>query len=264
MTYTIVGTGNIGWFLAKKLTAAGHHCAGVYGRDLEAAKALAASIHTGVFERITEIHDAVADICFLAVTDHIIQRMATQLSFQNTVLVHTAGSVEMSVLSSSAKDYAVLWPVYSILKNNLPNHRNIPCAWEASTDKARRYLLSIAHGITDILFEAKDEQRKWLHLSAVISNNFTNHLMAVCEQICKTNHIPFSSLHPIIEQTFERIKRESPFNIQTGPAIRGDAETINKHVVLLQQEPDWQHIYQSVSTSIENMYRTERKEKDTK
>ncbi len=255
MTYSIIGSGNMAWFLAKRLTSAGHQCRGIYGRNEEEAQALAESINSEFYRKDFHIEDGEADVCFLAVADHAIEQVAKNISFEKTVLVHTSGSVGMSAIAGSAIDHAVLWPVYSILKNSLPSHRDIPFAWEASSAKAQKYLLMMAHGITDILFEAKDEQRRWLHLSAVVSNNFTTHLLTICEQICKTHDVPFSTLQPIIEQTFERIKRESPYNIQTGPARRGDDSTIAKHIELLSAEPHWQQVYSAISASIENTYK---------
>ena len=264
MTYTIIGTGNIAWFLAKRLTAAGHQCVGIYGRNPEAATELAASINLTPFSKLSDIMDGQADICFLSLSDYSIQSVAMQISLSNTVVVHTAGSVDLKAVSAASKDHAVLWPVYSINKNNLPNHRDIPCAWEASSDKAKRYVLSIAHGITDILFEAKTEQRKWLHLTAVLSNNFINHLVAVCEQICIAQDLPFSVLQPIIEQTFEIIKKQPPKEAQTGPARRGDKPTIDKHLALLQSQPDLQLVYKALTASIESMYNLNNKDKAAK
>ncbi len=220
MTFTIIGTGNIAWFLAKRLTTAGHQCIGIYGRDSAATIELAEWIQAKPYNSLSGINDGEVDICFLAVSDHAITNVASKLFFEKTLLVHTAGAVDMDVLSGAAKDYAVLWPVYSILKAALPGHRNIPCAWQASTPKAQRYIISIAHAITDVIFEAKDEQRKWLHLSAVFCNNFINHMMAIGEQACASQQLDLDMLRPIIEQTFERGQKTSPYLLQTGPARR--------------------------------------------
>jgi predicted short-subunit dehydrogenase-like oxidoreductase (DUF2520 family) len=255
MLYSIVGTGNMAWFLANKLTAAGHHCTGVWGRNQDAAEELATDIRIKPYQHLSEIKDGDMDICFLALSDVSIETIAKKLSFQKTVLVHTAGSVPINVLTQAAQDCAVLWPVYSILKNNLPRHRDVPCAWEGTTDKAKRYIQSIAHGLTDVLFEARGDQRKWLHLSAVISNNFINHLMAIGEQICKEQQLPFSVLQPIIKQTFERIADHTPYEMQTGPAKRWDTITIGGQTDLLKHHPDWQAIYKAITQSIENMYK---------
>lgn len=264
MTFNIIGTGNMAWFLAKRLTTAGHQCEKIFGRNLAAAKELAGWIQARSYSGIENILDGDVDVCFLAISDHSIETLAPTLNFQRTVLIHTAGSVAIDVLKNAATDYAVLWPVYSILKNNIPNHRNIPCAWQAATHKAQRYVLSLAHGISDIIFEAKDEQRKWLHLNSVICNNFVNHLFTISEQACKEQHISFNLLHPIIHQTFDRIQRASPYTQQTGPAKRGDETTIANHWALLESHPDWQNIYGAITTSIGNMYRTDDTSNDPK
>ncbi len=251
MTFSIIGTGNIAWFFGNRLAAGRHECTGVYARDLDAAKALAEALLCDKYGRITEIEDGEADICFLAVSDTAITKVAELISLKKTILVHTAGAVDIGTVKDAAKERAVLWPVYSILKANPPDHRNIPCGWEASSEKTRKILLTIGHAITDVLFEAKYEHRKWMQLSAVIGNNFVNHLLAICEQICTENNLPFSTLMPIIEQTFDRIRQSSPQNLQTGPAVRHDDSTIRQQVALLQQHPAWQQVYSSITASIQ-------------
>jgi len=256
MTFSIIGTGNIAWFFGNRLVTGRHHCTGVYARDQAAARELAEALLSDKYGDISAINDEDADICILAVSDVAIREIASKLSFKNTMLIHTAGAVDLDSIKSAAQDRAVLWPVYSILKNNQPAHRDIPCAWEASTPKAERYILSIGHAITDILFEAKYDQRKWLHLAAVMSNNFITHLIAICEQICADNNLPYTALLPIIEQTFARIKSSSAQQVQTGPAIRHDTTTIKEQIALLSDHTHWQKVYEAMTASIQNANNT--------
>ena len=251
MTFSIIGTGNIAWFFGQRLMAGRHHCVGVYGRNIAAAQELAEALIAERHGLVSDIRDEEADVCLIAVSDSAIAGIADQVSLCDTMLIHTAGAVALDSIQKTAKDCAVLWPVYSILKSNMPDHRNIPCAWEASTKKAEAYVQSVGHAISDVLFEAKYEQRKWLHLSAVIGNNFINHLMAIDEQICAENDLPFSILTPIIEQTFERIKHASPKKLQTGPAIRKDGLTIDRQIALLSGHPQWQKVYEAITASIQ-------------
>lgn len=250
MTFSIIGTGNIAWFFGKRLSAGKHRCTGVFGRNKEEVKKLADALLVEKYGSIQDHTDAISDVCFLTVTDHAIADVVAQLKFTRTILVHTAGAVPIDVLEKAAADRGVFWPVYSILKNNPPGHRNIPCCWEVSSDRAKKYLLEMGHAITDQTYEAKYEQRKWLHLSAVIGNNFVNHLLAICEQICGENNIPFQVLQPIIEQTFERMRQQSPKVLQTGPAVRHDQTTIQAQEALLADHPAWQKIYTDISNSI--------------
>jgi predicted short-subunit dehydrogenase-like oxidoreductase (DUF2520 family) len=253
MTFSIIGTGNIAWFFGTRLVAGRHHCTGVYARDTAAAKKLADTLLSDHSGAIDDIQDGHADICLLAVSDIAIGKIAARLSFKQTMVIHTAGAVRIDAIKDMAIDCAVLWPIYSILKTSMPTHRDIPCAWEASTVKAEKYVQSLGHAITDNLFEAKHEQRKWLHLAAVMSNNFINHLMAVCEQICTENDLPFSVLQPIIAQTFERATHAHPAEIQTGPAIRRDSSTIQEQLALLNKHRNWQEIYEAITSSIQQM-----------
>jgi predicted short-subunit dehydrogenase-like oxidoreductase (DUF2520 family) len=251
MKFSIIGTGNIAWFLGKRLVAAGHACAGVFGRDVNKARELASMLSANTIDDLTAVKDGLADVCILAVSDTSIPEIATQLPLSNTTLIHTAGAVPITALPNAAHA-GVLWPVYSISRTHLPDHRNIPCAWEASSAMAEEHILTIGSAVTDNLFHAAYEQRKWLHLSAVISNNFINHLLSVCEQICKDNQLPFSVLQPIIEQTFERIQHTSPSSLQTGPAARNDRSTIDRQLALLAERPEWRDIYEAITRSIQS------------
>ncbi len=251
MTFSIIGTGNIAWFFGSRLVTGRHHCTGVYGRNRQSALLLQEALMADNSGGIDDLKDGESDVCFLLVSDNAIIEIVSKISLTQTVLIQTAGAVSLDLLKPSSTDYGVIWPIYSIVKTNPPTHRNIPCGWEFSTDRAKRFGLEVAHAITDILFEARYEQRKWLHLSAVISNNFTNHLLAICEQICKDNDLQFNVLMPIIEQTFERIKTAPPGSLQTGPAIRKDTPTIQSQINLLSGHPKWQKIYEDISSSIQ-------------
>lgn len=256
MTFTIIGTGNLAWFIGNRLVAARHLCKGVFGRNSAAVQELAEALLCNKQGDIKAARETEADVCFLVVSDNAVAEVASKLSYKKTVLVHTAGAVSIEAIQSASPDTAVLWPVYSIPRQSPPAHRNIPTAWEASSPRAEKYALTLAHVITDVLFEARYEQRKWLHLSAVISNNFTNHLMAICEKICAENNLPFSALEPIIDQTFTRFKQASPSAVQTGPAARGDSATISEQMLLLEKHPYWQKVYDAMTDSIQHTHQT--------
>lgn len=251
MTFSIIGTGNIAWFFGYRLVAAKHRCLGVYSRNPQQAKVLAEELSAGRWGEIDEMNDGEVDVCLLAVSDAAINKVATILSLKHTMLLYAAGAVALDSISSATVDKAVLWPVYSILKNDLPVHRNIPCVWEATTPQAGKYVQEIGHALTDVLYEAGYGQRKWLHLSAVIGNNFINHLMAICAQVCAEKSLPFAVLQPIIEQTFERTKHIAPQSAQTGPAIRRDNTTIQNQLALIGDHPQWQKIYEAITASIQ-------------
>jgi predicted short-subunit dehydrogenase-like oxidoreductase (DUF2520 family) len=253
MKFTIIGSGNMGWFMAGRLSGANHEIAGIYSRNTAGAKELAEACKCEVFNTLKGIPD-IYEGCILAVPDRAISDIAEQLSFEKTTLMHTAGSVAIDTLSSGAENYGVVWPVYSITRDSLLKNADIPCAYEANNDKALEVVEAVANCLR-LPFAANAEQRKVLHLCAVLSNNFNNHLLSMAEQLCNENDISFTQLVPIIKQTADRIISNSPKEVQTGPAIRGDEKTMQMHLDILSKHPHWQIIYTVISNSIAEMYR---------
>jgi predicted short-subunit dehydrogenase-like oxidoreductase (DUF2520 family) len=111
--------------------------------------------------------------------------------------------------------------------------------------------MEMGHAITDELFEATETQRQWLHLCAVMSNNFINHLLAVNEQLCNEHQLSTAVLLPLITQTFEKARNMSPKAAQTGPAMRGDTNTINHQLQMLEKTPHLAEMYQAITKSIQ-------------
>lgn len=251
MTYTMIGTGNMAWFLVSRLRAAGYECGGVWGRSAASAAALAKAAGGPALSDLGGIPDSY-DCCIVAVSDHSIAGITAQLRLHNTVVMHTAGAIGLDVIAAPHR--AVLWLIYSILKTDLPTHRDIPAVVEANTPEARKAAGRIARVISDMVHEVSREQRQWLHLAAVMGNNFTNHLMTICEQICREQGVSFSLMVPILQQTFSRMMVLSPKEAQTGPAKRGDRDTLELQAGLLKDRPEYQKIYEAVSDSILKMY----------
>ena len=100
--------------------------------------------------------------------------------------------------------------------------------------------------------KASDDQRLKLHLAAVIVNNFTNHLYALAADYCDNEQIDFKMLQPLIEETALRLREHLPRDVQTGPAIRKDMITIDKHLRILSEHPALKKIYLQMTDSIMN------------
>lgn len=253
MNYLLIGSGNIAWYLAQEFSAGGHTCSGVYARNKAEGARLASCFNFPFLESLEDVYDG-PDACFLAVPDSAIENICANLNFSSTVLVHTAGAANIDILQSAAKLYGVLWPVYSIRKQNLPRHGQVPVVWEANGKSAAKILRTFAGTLSTIERELNGLQRRKLHLSAVMSNNFCNHLIALSTAICRETEVPVSLLFPILQQTFSPEHMTSAASLQTGPAIRGDEDTMREHLQLLSQHPLWQDIYKALSASIMETY----------
>lgn len=249
MNYTLIGSGNMATFVVARMQAAGHTCAGAWSRNPQSLSALCTEYGLPQLSRVSDIHDG-PDAVILAVSDAAIPEIAKALQMRHTVVIHTAGSVPMSAIAIAGQHTAVAWPVYSIRKAALPQHRAFPTVIEASGTRALEVAREFAKALSDTCYEAGAGERRWLHLAAVMGNNFVNHLLGVTADLCAEHQLPVSLLQPLIEQTVASIRTQHPAAIQTGPARRHDLGTMSQQETMLEGRPEWQALYRAISTAI--------------
>lgn len=253
MRIVFIGAGNVATNLAMALRKSGHEIVQVYSRTKKSAEELA---HQAVAEPITQMNRIIADadIYFLAVNDDAIQQVMKQFPHKNVFLVHTAGSVSMDILSDHSNDYGVFYPLQTFSKDWIVDFTDIPLCIEANTDKNQNLLEEIAEALSNNVYHIDSMQRLYLHVAAVFACNFTNFMFASAENILRNHDIPFNVLKPLIRETVDKALVHSPSKSQTGPAIRGDKETIEKHLDLLSHSEELQNLYRFVSNSIMDLY----------
>jgi predicted short-subunit dehydrogenase-like oxidoreductase (DUF2520 family) len=253
---SIIGTGNVATVLAKYFAQKGHAIIEVFGRNIDAAKVLANIVGAGFCANLPTIKKD-ADIYVIAVSDKSIESVVAQLPFlQHKLLLHTAAAVDMQVLASKSSNCGVLYPLQSLRKeiNYIPS---IPFFIEASNDATHTLLNNFAHTLTPMVHYGGMQQRLQLHLAAVLVSNFTNHLYALTQQYCLAEQMPFNTLLPLIEETANRIKYGIPIkDLQTGPAVRNDDATIQKHLSALFFHPQLKDLYMHLTNSIKQLHKT--------
>lgn len=246
MKVVIIGTGNVATVLGRKIKRAGYDIIQVYGRRSEEAEKLAEELSSG-FCSTWESLDRTADLYIIAISDKALYDLPFNLA--DKLVVHTAGSVSKEVLKNISANYGVLYPLQS-LRKELNALTVIPLLVDANNEAGRKILLEFAGNISEQTGEADDTERMKLHVAAVITSNFTNHLYTLGEEYCRKEGLDFSLLYPLINETAERIRFISPSKVQTGPAIRKDDVTINNHISLLAAHPSIRDLYIQLTRSI--------------
>jgi predicted short-subunit dehydrogenase-like oxidoreductase (DUF2520 family) len=252
MDIVIIGTGNTASILSRKFKAAGHHILQVAGRNSAAASALAYELNTVSTNYWTSVNKN-ADVYIIAVSDNGIDDITADLKLPGKVVAHTAASVPKEILKTVSEHYGVFYPLQSLRKEtaSLPD---IPLFIDGSDEKTINVLEKLAHSISgEKVVQAGNDDRIKLHVAAVFVSNFTNYLYVLAEEYCRKEGLDFKLLQPIIEETALRIENNSPKEVQTGPAIRHDEETIQKHLAMLEQYPELKKVYAFLSDSISAM-----------
>jgi predicted short-subunit dehydrogenase-like oxidoreductase (DUF2520 family) len=249
MKIIIIGTGNVATIMGRLLKRAEHDILQVYGRNPQHAKALAQELSAQSCSNWNALSQE-AEIYLAAISDKAISEMADSVKLNHGIIAHTAGSVPSDVLKKITYDYGVIYPLQSIRRESEPVTQ-IPLLINGSTDVTTSKLLQLASSISSIVVQMSDEEREKLHVAAVVVNNFTNHLYALAEAYCEQEAIDFTLLHPLITETAQRLATLSPKNTLTGPAVRNDQLTIEKHLQRLQVYPELKKMYAILTESIQ-------------
>jgi predicted short-subunit dehydrogenase-like oxidoreductase (DUF2520 family) len=248
MKLVFIGSGNVAYHLSKAFHAKGFEILQVYSRTLKNAQLLAKELNSTATNNIKELNPG-ADVYFICLKDDSIETVLKQLKLKNKFLVHTSGSVAMIDLKPFSNNYGVFYPLQTFTKEQKVKFKNLPICLEANNDKNKIILLNIAYELTNNVYVINSEQRKQLHLAAVFANNFTNHLFAIADEILKKQSLPFELLLPLIKETVKKVKSISPTQAQTGPALRNDKKTIQKHLKML--SPNHKKLYEAITKSIQ-------------
>lgn len=249
MNIVIIGSGNVAAVLGRKFVAAGHHIVQILSRNASAASELAYEWNTESANYSSLINKD-ADVYIIAVADDAIGAVANDLRLPGKVVAHTAAAVKMEALKEVTENYGVFYPLQSLRKEQeqIPE---IPIYIEGVNEQTHNVLNKLARSVNkEACFNADFDKRTKLHVAAVLVNNFSNHIFSLAETYCRKEGIEFTELLPLIDNTFYRLHDAAPSTLQTGPAVRGDMETINKHRILLEPHPQLLKLYEFLSESI--------------
>ncbi|MCS7035446.1 MAG: DUF2520 domain-containing protein [Saprospiraceae bacterium] len=247
----MVGAGRIATHLGRRLRAKGLRVVQVLNRSAAPAQALATELQADWSDDWSNITPQ-ADWVILAVRDDAIADVGAQLSqyAPDSLFTHTSGATPGAVLAPYCRRYGVFYPLQSFSAEHVPLWSKVPFCVDASQAEDLAFLKKIAKIIGNLVYHITDEQRAVLHIAAVFANNFANHCFAVAERIMEQQGLPFEMLHPLMEETLIKALLDSPEHMQTGPAARGDMDTIQRHLQWLQAHPLWRDLYVDMSRSI--------------
>jgi len=245
----IIGAGNVGTHLAKlfsnqgaAVTLACRNMASV--PDLQKASCNVVSL---------EDMPAEADLFLLTLKDTVIPEVAATLPELHGVVAHTSGSIGLEPLSRF-EQRGVFYPFQSFRKEIPLSVSRFPMLIEASDAATEALLKEMAALIASDVFELPASERAIVHTAGVFVSNFTNLMYSAGWQLADQKFDAEKMLLPLILETAIRLKFRCPSDVQTGPAIRDDRETILKHLEILQQEPALYDMYKSLTNVLLKKY----------
>ena len=246
----MIGAGNVSTHISRHFHSAGHHISCVYSRTDKSAQQLAGELGVPGTSDIKEV-PMEADFYMLCVPDQAVLPVAENFRHTRGTWLHTAGALPMNLFQPLFDQYGVLYPLQTLSKARSLEASQVPCLVEGSSPQVRAEVMKLASSVYQRVEEADSQMRLTIHTAAVFANNFPNHMIHIARQLLADQNVDPGILVPLLEETFEKIKAVGTVEGRTGPAIRGDLETMNKHRELLKNYPEWEKLYTFISRDIE-------------
>lgn len=194
-----------------------------------------------------------ADVYLTMLTDDALARLAPAIvkGRENALFLHTAGSIPMGIWKDAgAGRYGVLYAMQTFSKGAQIDWPQVPVFVEGSDAAELETVKTLASDLSAQVAELSSTGRKKLHVAAVFTCNFSNHMYAIADKLLATEGVPFSVMLPLVRETARKVETMSPASAQTGPAVRGDRKVIDEHLALLKDYPEYAGLYRMISSDI--------------
>ena len=249
----IVGSGNVAHHLAHAFYFHPDiNFTALYTRNKHIGRVLADAVKIQFVENLEHL-SKVCDLIIICASDDSIEGISKQLKTAKHIVAHTSGVVSMNELSVSSNNYGSFYPLQTFTKTREVDLKEVPFLIDGSNEACTNILMQLAKLISNKVFEVNDEQRRKLHIAAVIVNNFSNHLFALTKEYTDSLDLDFDLLKPLMQETMLKALAQNPKDIQTGPAKRKDYKTIGQHESML-TDPKLKELYLWFTQSIDSYY----------
>lgn len=251
---SFAGAGKVAGALCKAIYQSGSSIQKIVSRNESNGRQLSDSCKAQWSSDL--IYPESTEIIIVAVPDHTLENVLNNIKCgKKTLVVHTAGSLGIDLFPFHIKQKGVFYPLQTFSQGRDIAFTNLPFLLEASDNHSNEILKNLAESIGGKVYFVDNEHRRMLHLAAVFVNNFTNHMLRTGNEIASRAGFSPEVLKPLINETISKALDIGPENSQTGPAIRNDLNTIEKHLDLLSFSPEMQNMYREITRSIITYYK---------
>ncbi len=244
----IIGSGHVANAMGRKILESGHSVSQVVARNKIKGEALARLLQADFTADLSHTNQH-AFMCIVAISDDALPELRRNLTLDRMLVVHTAGAVTISALEKVSKNFGVMYPLQT-LREQVADVPDFPLLVDGNTPETCTMVMDFARTLSQTVVKANDEYRRKIHLAAVASGNFANHLFALVQDYCNKEGVDFQLLLPMLREIVNKLDNHHAFNSQTGPALRNDILTLAAHRQMLGLHPELSALYEIMSSSI--------------
>jgi predicted short-subunit dehydrogenase-like oxidoreductase (DUF2520 family) len=260
----IVGTGNFGTALALSLRRAGYDIDGVIahsaGASLRKAQRLAKKVGTrALTDRSAGFAALRADLIWLCVPDAEIagaaRSLAGKVEWRGRVALHSSGALtsdELAILRGCGSSVASVHPLMTFVRGSRPSLADVPFAVEGDA-RAVRVARRLVEDMGGQFYSIRKKDKAAYHAWGTFASPLLTALLATTEQVAALAGVNRKAakrrMIPILLQTLANYAAFGAAGGFSGPIVRGDVDTVKRHLRVLRGIPAGRQVYSALARS---------------
>ena len=234
-----VGAGRLGASLAVATERAGYHVVAVHRRSVGAAKRLAARLVGATpTSRPQDVADT-AKIVFVTAPDAAIRETADAIEWRHgQAAVHCAGAMPVSLLEKARTQGAAVGGMHPLqtfpTEESDDRFEGVSFGLESDDPALNEWMQGLAGDLGGRYIVLRPQDRPAYHASAVMACGLMAGLVGLAADMWRTmgrsREEAIAALAPLVVETGRHISNLGIPAALTGPYVRGDVETVAKHL----------------------------------
>ena len=267
-----IGPGKVGVSLGRYFTHKGIKLSGFYGTNLKATIDAANITKSKFYDNIQDIVKE-SDILFITTPDDIISiidREFKKFDLNNKSICHTSGSLKSNVLCNAKHSGALIYSIHPIFafsnKNtDIKELENIYFSIEGddledsslndNINEGNFPIINLIKTLGNEYFIRSEETSSIYHLANVFVSNLTLSLINIgtsyLRKLGLNEEEALNAIKPLVQGNIDSIVKKGFVNSLTGPVLRGDISTIEKHISVIDKED--KELYKILSLNLLNL-----------
>jgi predicted short-subunit dehydrogenase-like oxidoreductase (DUF2520 family) len=251
----MVGPGRLGKAIALELRRAGYSISEIVSRDTAASKRKARELARKLDGQASTSASAClnADLVWFCVPDRKIaaasHQLASAIVWKKKIAFHSSGALasdELKALRRRGASVASVHPLMTFVSRSIPSLQDVPFAVEgdaAAVRAARR----IVRNLGGEAFIIRKQHKAAYHAWGAFTSPLLVATLVTGERLARAAGLSAvearKKMLPIVRQTIANYEALGPTGAFSGPIVRGDTETVRKHLQVLKKVPQARDAY---------------------
>jgi predicted short-subunit dehydrogenase-like oxidoreductase (DUF2520 family) len=254
----IVGAGNLGTVLGLALKHAGYAIEAVIARSrgapLQKARRLAKQVGACASVDLSGVR---AELIWFCVPDVEIARAARSIEggveWKGRVALHSSGALSSDELAGLRKRGAVVasvHPLMTFVRASRPSLAGVPFAIEGDA-AAVRLARRVVRNLGGDAYSIRKQDKAAYHAWGTFASPLLTALLATTEEVAALAGVHRKAakqrMIPILQQTLANYEAFGAAGAFSGPIVRGDVETVKRHLQVLCGSPTAREVYSELA-----------------